>query len=637
MHKLAGMRASFTRKTKLRDFLRHPLASDVADNLILYTGAPMWLRGALGPLRLSTIDRLAGLAGGKGLVDAFIDVCNSIDDTLTHQGPEEHPWWRSAVFYQIYPRSFCDADGDGIGDIRGIIDRLDYLQDLGVDCLWLSPIFASPNRDMGYDISDYRAVMDEMGTLDEVDELIAQCHGRGMRIILDLVVNHTSSEHAWFQQALADPKGKYGDYYCFVEGSPDTPPTNWQSFFSGSAWRWLPEQGVWVLHLFEEHQPDLNWDNPEVRREVAELVRWWLDRGVDGFRMDVINYISKPAELTDGHPLVGELLDFAGIEHYFYGPRLDEYLAELRRKGFTRPDGSTAVMIGETPGIGIQTGRLLSSWSRQELDLIFNFDGLENPGHLRWDSYTYDLNYLARFWSHYNAQLGEGDWVALFIENHDNPRMLSKVCPDAAHDPELRRKVAKLIATMQLTMRGTPFIFQGQELGKVNEPFTGPSDLRDVESINRYQALTEAGLSDAEAWANIMIGSRDHARTPMRWSEDQDDSQAWLPGFEREPGFSAEAQQADPGSVWHWYRTLLQLRREHSALATGRLEVVHHRKDVFCFVRRDDASSWLIELNLGGKQRRRPKATGNPTPVIGARGATMAPWSVTISQLDAAG
>lgn len=625
--------APFTRKSKLRDILRHPLGNDVADKLILYTGAPTWLRGALGHLRLSTIDRLAALFGGKGLIDEFIGLCNAIDPTLTHEGPAEHPWWRSAVFYQIYPRSFSDANGDGVGDIRGIIDRLDYLQDLGVDCLWLSPIFASPNHDMGYDISDYRAVMDEMGTLEDVDELIEQCHERDMRIILDLVVNHTSSEHAWFQQALTDPQGKYGDYYFFVDGDSDAPPTNWQSFFSGPAWRWLPEQHAWVLHLFDEHQPDLNWGNPAVRREVADLVRWWLDRGVDGFRMDVINYISKPDELVDGHPIVGELLEFTGVEHYLYGPHLDNYLAELRREGFTRPDGSTAVMIGETPGIGMQTGRLLSSWSRKEMDLVFNFDGLETPGHMRWDSYVYDLNYLARFWSNYNAQLGEGDWVALFVENHDNPRMLSKVCPDAEHDPMLRSRVAKLIATLQLTMRGTPFIFQGQELGKVNEPFTTLSDLRDVESTNRFAALKAKGISDSEAWAEMMAGTRDHARTPMRWSEDQDDTSAWLPGLEREPGFSVEAQQADPASVWHWYRDLLRLRKQYSALATGRLEVVHHRNDVFCYVRRDDESSWLIELNLGSKLRRRPKTKSHPTPVIGTRSATMTPWSATVSQL----
>lgn len=625
--------APFSRNTKLREILQHPLGSDVVDKIMLYTAAPSWLPSLLGGLRLGAIDRLATPLGGKGLVDALIQMCNDIDTTPSHVGPDEHPWWRSAVFYQIYPRSFSDANGDGIGDIRGIIQRLDYLNDLGVDCLWLSPIFASPNRDMGYDVSDYRAIMSEMGTLADVDELIEACHARGMRIIADLVVNHTSSDHAWFQQALEDPNGPYGDYYFFVDGEPDVPPNNWQSFFSGSAWRWVPERQQWVLHLFDEHQVDLNWDNPAVRDEVADIVRWWLDRGLDGFRMDVINYISKRDGFPNGHPLVSDLLEFAGIEHYLYGKHLDEYLAGLRRDGFTRPDGSTAVMIGETPGVGIQTGRLLSGWARNELDLVFNFDVLETPGHMRWDDYVYDLNYLARFWSDYNARIGEGDWVSLFVENHDNPRIVSKICPEAEHQPQLRARIAKLVATMQLTMRGTPFIFQGQELGKVNEPFTAPSDLRDVESLNRYSAQINKGREREDVWREIVAGSRDHARTPMRWSETQDDSNAWLPGHEREQGFSAEAQRNDPDSVWQHYRTLLSLRKEHAALATGRLEVLHHAKDVFSYVRRDDESSWLIELNLGPKRRRRPKMQGLIQPVIGTRDAVMEPWSATVSRL----
>ena len=464
--------------------MRHPLGKDVVDKLIALTAAPTWLPGVLGGVKLSTLDKLASRLTGGGITDALITMCNRVDGTLSHDGPDEVPWWREAVFYQIYPRSFADSDGDGVGDLRGIISQLDMLVDLGVDCLWLSPIYASPNHDMGYDISDYRAVMPEMGSLADVDELIAGCHERGMRIILDLVVNHTSSEHEWFQKALADPDGEYGKYYFFVDGEPDAPPNNWRSFFSGPAWTWLPEQRKWYLHLFDEHQPDLNWANPAVRREVADLVQWWIDRGVDGFRMDVINYISKPEPAADprkpfpdGHPFIGELLEFTGIEHYLYGPQLDGWLAELRSEGFTHPDGTTAVMIGETPGIGMQAGRMLSGWSRRELDLIFNFDGLEPPGKVRWDDYRFPLEYLADFWTRYNASIGDGDWVALFVENHDNPRIVSKVCPEAANDPDLRRIVAKLIATMQLTMRGTPFLFQGQELGRINEPFVSRADL----------------------------------------------------------------------------------------------------------------------------------------------------------------
>jgi oligo-1,6-glucosidase len=623
----------FSLRSRLRDVAQHPLGRDVIDKLVLHTGLPKWLPSVIGNLRLGTIDKLlARLTGGR-FMDVLVGMVNQIPDRPTMEGPPEHPWWRSAVFYQVYPRSFVDSDGDGIGDIRGVISRLDYLQDLGVDCVWLSPIFDSPNNDMGYDIRDYRGIMAEMGTLDDVDELIAGCHERGMRIILDLVVNHTSIEHEWFRAAVADPDGPYGDYYFLVDGTPDEPPTNWQSFFSGSAWNWIPEAGRWGLHLFDHSQMDLDWTNPAVRREVAEMVQWWLARGIDGFRMDVINYISKPDGLPQGHPFVGDLLEFTGIEHYLYGPRLDEYLAELRRDGFTRADGTTAVMIGETPGIGIQAGRLLSGWARKELDLIFNFDGLDTPGKTRWHDYVYDLNYLARFWADYNAQIGEGDWVSLFVENHDNPRMVSKVHPDALKDPETRIKVAKLIATMQLTMRGTPFIFQGQELGAVNEPFTAPEDLRDVESINRHAALLASGLTSEDVWGRVLAGSRDHSRTPIRWTEDQDDSIAWLPGHERTPGFSVAAQLKDPTSVHAWYRELIALRRQHTALRTGRLEVVHHARDVFVYVRRDEESSWLVELNLGRKRRKRPASTADLTPVLGHRGPTMAPWEVTVSRM----
>lgn len=631
---------SLSPQSSLRELMQHPLGRDIVDQLRRMLGAPEWALQAAGGIRLHTLDRLASGITGGGIIPALVSMCNQVDGQVSFEGPMKDPWWREAVFYQIYPRSFSDSNGDGIGDLRGIIERLDVLADLGVDCLWLSPIYASPNHDMGYDISDYRAIMPEMGTLADADELIAGCHERGMRIIMDLVVNHTSSEHEWFRRALADPDGEYGKYYFLVDGEPDTPPNNWQSFFSGPAWTWLPEQRKWYLHLFDEHQPDLNWANPAVRQEVAHLVRWWLDRGIDGFRMDVINYISKPGPSSDprtpfpdGHPYVGEVLDYTGIEHYLYGPHLDEYLAELRREGFTRPDGTTAVMVGETPGIGMHSGRLLSAWSRKELDLIFNFNALESPGRMRWDDYRFPLPYLAEFWTRYNASIGEGDWVALFVENHDNPRMVSKVCPEAADDPALRRQIAKLIATMQLTMRGTPFIYQGQELGCTNEPFRSREDLRDVESLNRLDMLTARGVGENEAWEQILAGSRDHARTPVRWSEGQDQSEAWLPGLEQEPGFSVEAQRSDPDSVWMHYHELLSLRRAHSALRTGRLEVLHQSNGVCTYVRRDDESAWLIELSLDGRSHRRPAFTQPVAPVIGDRSQTMAPWSWTVSRI----
>ncbi|MDF1489523.1 glycoside hydrolase family 13 protein [Tessaracoccus caeni] len=682
------------KNARVRDLYATPLGRDIVDKLLLQSGAPRSAIKAAGRLRLSRLEALTEKLTGPGLVDALLALVDQHNDDVPGTEPKD-AWWRDAVFYQIYPRSFQDSDGDGVGDLRGIISRLDYLAELGVDCLWLSPIFASPNQDMGYDISDYRDIMTEMGTLADADELIAGCHERGMRIILDLVVNHTSAQHEWFQKAIADPDGPYGDYYFLrpprddvhksadtassaaevarpehirrlVHGTPGEPPNNWTSFFSGPAWRWIPEAERWALHLFADHQMDLNWANPAVRGEVADVVRWWLDRGVDGFRLDVINYISKAEGLPDGNPFVGQLMEFTGVEHYFYGPHLDEYLRQLRRDGFTRPDGSVAVMVGETPGIGIEGARLLSNAGRGELDLVFNFDVLDMPGQIRWDAYAYDLNYLKRFWLGWQERLRPGDGIALFLDNHDNPRMLSKVADGAELDPTTRTAIAKLLATLQLTMRGTPFLFQGQELAAVNQDFAGITDLRDVESLNRYRKLLDDGTTPEDAWAEILAGSRDHARVPMRWdaeggfggegglgskggfrgegsfgreggfdSEGGFGSEPWLPGKDDAPGFTATEQQADRNSVWHWYRSLIALRRAHPALARGDFRAIHpDRRDYLGYVREHAGEAWLIEANLSGKPRRRPRHGLKTDTVLGPTpGPKMRPWESTVGRI----
>lgn len=631
--------AHLTRSSTLGALYRTPVGRDVVDKLLLQTGLPRAVLRPVAALPLSFVDRVTRRFTGPGLVDTLIDLVNSEpDQPLVGPAPDPTPWWREAVFYQVYPRSFADSDGDGVGDLRGIIGKLDYLAELGVDCLWLSPVFDSPNEDMGYDVRDYRAIMAEMGTLDDMDELIAGCHQRGMRIILDLVVNHTSHEHEWFQRALKDPDGQYGRYYFLREGSPDEPPNNWRSFFSGPAWRWFPEMERWGLKLFADGQLDLNWDNPDVRAEVADIVQWWLARGVDGFRMDVINYISKQQGLPDGHPFVGELLEFTGIEHYFYGPRLHRSLRELRRDGFTLP-GSTepALMVGETPGIGRQLGRMLSGYGRGELDLIFNFDVLDNPGRVRWDAYHYDRDYLKDFYRSYQAALSPNDWIAVFFDNHDNPRMLSKFGGGAELDPATRIAIGKMLATIQLTMRGTPFLFQGQELAATNQAFADVAQLRDVESINRHAALLEEGLSPAEAWHQILTGTRDHARVPMRWRPDGgfSDGPAWLAGTDTQRGFSAEEQMADPDSVFSWHRNLIALRRRFRALTAGDLTWVHsRRKHYFAFERSLGAQRFLIECNTSDQPLRRPRTRGTVLPVLGERSdETMRPWEASVSRL----
>lgn len=626
----------------------HPVGHDAIDKILLQAGQPRWIinNPVVRRLPFWLVAKLGAPFVGEDFFPTFLELLGShVDDPSTSDGPEEAPWWRSAVFYQVYPRSFQDSDGDGVGDIPGIISRLDHLHDLGVDCVWLSPIFQSPNEDMGYDISDYRAVMEEMGTLEDLDALIAGCHERGMRLILDLVVNHTSDQHEWFQSAVNDPQGPHADFYHFRDGEPETPPNNWTSYFSGPAWRWVEERKQWVLRLFSNGQPDLNWENPLVRREVAEVVQWWMARGVDGFRLDVINFVSKRHGLPDGNPFIGELVGYNGIEHYFHGPRLHEYMAELRAQGFTRPGEGwseqpgrdpVGVMIGETPGIGAQSGRLISGHDRHELDLSFVFDHLITPGTTRWTDDVYDLEALKRHWIRYMETISGNDWVALFWENHDNPRLTSKV--DAR--PEFRAPVAKMLATMLLTLQGTPFIYQGQEIGAVNQDFRELEDFRDIETINRWAEIEAEGGDPFEA---VITGSRDHARTPMRWDTTEKhgftEGTPWIRSHEDSTGFTVEEQKDDPTSVLSWYKELIALRREHPALALGEIRFVdEHVKDYFAWFRDNGEELLLVELNLSSEPLQRPDRGMSCSILAGTveeRGATMAPYEATVSRVHA--
>ncbi|MGD7788476.1 alpha-glucosidase [Propionibacteriaceae bacterium Y1700] len=661
--------------TRLKDIYRHPVGRDAIDKILLQLGrSRRWVTNpVVANLPLRVLARLAQPVLGPGFADSLLAVLadhpQSEESGATGRD-DQQPWWRSAVFYQVYPRSFADSDGDGVGDLRGIINRIDHLADLGVDCVWLSPIFDSPNEDMGYDVRDYRAVMAEMGTLTDLDDLIAACHERGMRIILDLVVNHTSDQHPWFQAALADPEGPYGGYHHVRRGADGEdgsgpPPNNWDSFFGGGAWRWIPETERWVLHLFAPGQVDLNWDNPAVRDEVADIVRWWRERGIDGFRLDVINYISKRPGLPDGNEAIGDLMGFRGIEHYFFGPQLHDHLRELRTNGFTRgdhdqpprstvrerhPDGSlgtplppdrTGVMVGETPGVGVEMARLLSGADRGELDLVFNFDVLEPPGRIRWDDYRYDLRQLKRYYIDTITRTGDRDRVALFLDNHDNPRMLSKVLGPLAEDPSLRTAVAKALATLQLTLPGTPFLFQGQEIGAIDQQFSSVNELRDVESLNKYAELINEGLGESEALARVLPGARDHARVPMRWAPglttDFSTGVPWQPGAETSTGFTVAEQDSDPDSVLNFHRALIRLRRTEPALAGGGVRFLHPRsRDHFCWVRTHAGiDHWLIEVNLTGRPIRRPRNLPAADPVLTTThvGPLLPPYAAAISRI----
>lgn len=577
-------------ESKISQIYQTPIGKDVLSKLFmtLNLNEKILNRFPISHLKLKHISRHLG----KGLPETLLELVNSEQETIKDSDSISPKWWKEAVFYQIYPKSFCDFDGDGIGDIKGIISKLDYLKDLGIDCLWLSPIYDSPNDDNGYDIRDYRKIMAEMGDMDDFKSLLEECHARGMRLIMDLVVNHTSDEHEWYQKALSGDK-KYMDYYIFRDK-----PNNWKSFFSGSAWKYEEELGKYVLHSFSKKQMDLNWENPEVRKEVIDIVRFYHEMGVDGFRLDVINLISKKEGLPDGNETVGKLMQFTGIEQYFYGPRLHEFLRELRAEGFAPYN---AFAVGETPGVGIEMGRYLTHESRKELDLIFNFDHLETPGHARFDEYHYDLNFLKDIFYRYNDSMGNGDWRALFFENHDNPRMVSKVMKDRKY----RNVLAKMLLGILFTVKGSPFIYQGQEMASMNLPFQDMSQIRDIESLNKYQELLESGMEENKAFQVIMAGTRDHARGLINW-DDTEHANAWIDDFTLHDGYSAKAQLETPGSVLRFFKKMTAFRRLHPELIYGEMiPLAREKKDVMLFRRKWQGSSLLVEINLTDKRQPR--------------------------------
>lgn len=592
--------AVVTPRTSLRGVYRHPLGRDIVDSLTHQLGvSPRWVTASpLGWLRLGALPRVSRGRVDADFVHTLVDLLNAHRDVPSEKLPLRKAWFKEAVFYQVYPRSFQDSDGDGIGDLRGIASRLDHLQRLGIDALWLSPIYDSPNDDNGYDIRDYRAIMTEFGTMDDFDALVAGLRERGMRLVMDLVVNHTSDEHEWFQQALADPDSPYRDYYFIREGTAEVPPNNWRSFFSGSAWRWYPEHGVWALHLFSAKQMDLNWESPALRADIMDMVQWWRARGVDGFRLDVINLISKTPGLPDGNPAIGGATGFTGMEHYFHGPRLHEHLRQLRADAFDDPE---CVAIGETPAIGAQMGKLMVGDDRGELDMIFNFDQLENSGKHRFDDYRYDLRHLKTYYTRWQGEYGDGYWMSLFFDNHDNPRMISKIDPR----PGRREAIAKLLSMVQFTLRGTPFLFQGQEIGAVNQAFESLSQLRDVESLNLAAELTTEGQDAATVFARVLAGTRDHARVPMAWDSSASGGfttgEPWITGDGGHVDINVADQLGRADSVFEWHRELIALRRAHRTLVYGSVVFERSPSRIWRYRRADDDGEFLVVVNLSDR------------------------------------
>lgn len=514
--------------------------------------------------------------------------------------------WRKAVVYQIYPRSFCDSNGDGIGDLPGITSRLDYLQALGVQVVWLSPIYASPNDDNGYDISDYRSIMPEFGSMSDFYAMLAGMHVRGIRLMMDLVVNHTSDEHPWFVQARSSRSNHYHDYYIWAEPQPDgSPPTNWEAAFQGSVWTWNEATGEYYLHMFSAKQPDLNWENPKVRKEVHDLMRYWLDIGVDGFRMDVINMISKPWD-AQGRlpqaPVVREGYLQPSFAMTCNGPRLNEFLRDMRHQVLDHYD---TITVGEAPLATVQQGRDLTHPVNGALNMLFQFEHMDLDsveGHVqgKWARKPLEWRDMKACMARWQVALQDAGWNSLYFCNHDQPRSVSRF----GHPGEYRVASAKALATWLHGMQGTPFIYQGEELGMTNVAFERIEDYRDIETLNYYRVASERGQSHTEIMASVHAVGRDNARTPMPWHDGLNagftTGQPWIGLHPEYRQVNAAAAQADPDSVFHHYRQLVALRQQWPILRDGRFELLWaHEAQICGYARHLGEQAVLVVANMG--------------------------------------
>ena len=517
-----------------------------------------------------------------------------------------HPaWWKEAVVYQVYPRSFKDSNGDGIGDLNGITSKLDYLQQLGVDVIWLSPHFDSPNADNGYDVRDYRKVMTEFGTMADFDRMLSAIRQRHMRLIIDLVVNHTSDEHRWFVQSASSKTNPYRDYYLWRDGKPNPgaphgfdPPNNYPSFFSGSAWEWSGPTKQFYLHLFAVKQPDLNWDNPKVRHEVYDLMRFWLDKGVDGFRMDVIPLISKQPGLPD---LTAEQLESRSfIALWANGPNRDVYLREMNREVLSKYDDMS---VGEAIGIRVDETPAIVGADRHELSEIFNFDAIRigrDDSHI-YGTRTWKLPELKAIYDHHAELLGADSWDTVFLSNHDNSRVVSTFGDDSA---EFRNPSAKLIATMLMTLRGTPYIYQGDELGMTNYPWTKISQFNDIEVQNAYKAQVLTGqITEQALLSGASKVGRDNARTPMQWNASPiagftTGTHPWEPINPNYKMVNAEAELNDPDSIYHYTQKAIALHHSSKAFTYGDYKDLDPGNEtVFSYTRTLGDERFLVVLN----------------------------------------
>ncbi|WP_310925046.1 glycoside hydrolase family 13 protein [Halogeometricum salsisoli] len=522
----------------------------------------------------------------------------------------DRAWWKEAVVYQIYPRSFNDSDGDGVGDIPGITEKVSYLDELGVDVVWLCPVYGSPNADNGYDISDYRSIMDEFGTMDDWEELLDALHDRDMRLIMDLVVNHTSNEHEWFQRSRRR-EGTYEDYYIWRDGDTDedgdpTPPNNWKSFFGGPAWTYDEERGQWYLHLFDENQPDLNWRNSDVREAVKEMITSWLERGIDGFRMDALHHLSKAEGLPDGDPEES----LPGSDYYTYGPNLHEYIREVYDDTLSNYDVMTVAEMGE---MSAERAATYLGEDGAGLDMIFEFEhlGVDVGPNGPWDPderSDWDLSEFKEIIDRKQRGLADEGWNALFLGNHDVPRIVSRFGDDGtgSGDGAYRRKSAKLIATFLLTMRGTPYVYQGEEIGMTNVDFESLDEIDDPATLGIVEELIAEGTVESydEVRETVNQRSRDHARTPMQWSDapnagfTDEDADPWLKCNANYETVNVEAARADEDSILHHYRDLIDLRHDRDVLVYGDYELLlPNDEQLYVYTRTLVDETILVVLN----------------------------------------
>ena len=511
-------------------------------------------------------------------------------------------WWKEAVVYQIYPRSFCDSNGDGIGDLNGITSKLDYLKELGIDVIWLSPVYKSPNDDNGYDISDYEDIMTEFGTMDDFDKMLAAAHERGIKIVMDLVVNHTSDEHPWFVESRSSKDNEKRDYYIWKEGKDGKEPTNWGSAFSGPAWKYDEKTDMYYLHLFSVKQPDLNWENPKVRKEVFDMMTRWCEKGIDGFRMDVISLISKPEGYPDAK-VVGLYGDMGICAN---GPKVHDYLKEMNEKVLSKFDIMT---VGETAGVTLEEAKKYANTDGSELNMVFQFEHMDLDGgeKFKWSTQPMPLVPLKENLSKWQKGLDGVAWNSLYFCNHDQPRIVSRLGDESDAYRELS---AKCIATCLHMMQGTPYVYQGEELGMTNTVFNSVDDFRDLESVNAYRELVESGLyTDEDMFPKIAHKSRDNARTPMQWDASENagftTGKPWIAVNPNYKKINVADQLKREDSVFHYYQKLIRLRKENEIIVYGNYELLlPEDENIFAYKRTLDNQKLLVVCNFSKSEQK---------------------------------